>query len=117
MLLTPEKPQLEMVKMLQKPVFVLPGCQPISVNTFCVVLWGWLKHLLRTLFSSVDFSKDFKPSGCLPFGPFRCLPRTPSMLHVRSAIEHHRLQPPIPPYPEKKRVQENYLGEPHTTTS
>ena len=25
--------QLEMGKMLQKPVFALPGCQPISVNT------------------------------------------------------------------------------------
>ena len=32
-LLIPEKPQLEMVKMLQKRVFVLPDNQPISVNT------------------------------------------------------------------------------------
>ena len=32
-LLTPEKPQLEMAEMLQKPVFALPGCQLISVNT------------------------------------------------------------------------------------
>ena len=32
-LLTPEKPQPETAKMLQKPVFALPGCQPISVNT------------------------------------------------------------------------------------
>ena len=30
---TPEKPQLEMAKVLQKPVFALPGYQPISVNT------------------------------------------------------------------------------------
>ena len=29
---TPEKPQLEMVKMLQNPVLALPGCQQISVN-------------------------------------------------------------------------------------
>ena len=27
--------------MLQKPVFALPGCQPISVNN----LWGWLSNL------------------------------------------------------------------------
>ena len=33
MLLTPEKPQLEMAKMLQKPVFALQGCQLVSVNT------------------------------------------------------------------------------------
>ena len=32
-LLTPEIPHLEMAQMLQKPVFVLPGCQPMSVNT------------------------------------------------------------------------------------
>ena len=28
----PRKPA-EMAKVLQKPVFALPGCQPISVNT------------------------------------------------------------------------------------
>ena len=39
----PRKLQLDMAKMLQKPVFALPGCQPISVNTILrVVLWGWL---------------------------------------------------------------------------
>ena len=32
-LLTPDKLQLEKVEMLQKPVFALPGCRPISVNT------------------------------------------------------------------------------------
>ena len=32
-LLTPELPHLEMAQMLQKPVFALPGCQQISVNT------------------------------------------------------------------------------------
>ena len=32
-LLTPEELQLDMAKMLQKSVFALPGCRPISVNT------------------------------------------------------------------------------------
>ena len=32
-LLTPEIPHLEMAQMLQKPVFALPGCQQMSVNT------------------------------------------------------------------------------------
>ena len=51
-LLPPEKPQPEMAKMLQKPVFALPGCQPImiiSVNTLlcvCVILWGYVDVLL-----------------------------------------------------------------------
>ena len=31
--LAPEKPQLETAKLLQKPLFALPDCQPISVNT------------------------------------------------------------------------------------
>ena len=32
-LLTPEIRSYEMAQMLQKPVFVLPGCQRMSVNT------------------------------------------------------------------------------------
>ena len=32
-LLTPEIPHPETAQMLQKPVFALPGCQPMSVNT------------------------------------------------------------------------------------
>ena len=32
-LLTPENPHLEIAQMLQKPVFALPGCQRMSVNT------------------------------------------------------------------------------------
>ena len=32
-LLTPEIPHLEMAQVLQKPVFALPGCQQMSVNT------------------------------------------------------------------------------------
>ena len=31
-----QKSQLEMAKVLQKPVFALPGCQQIDVNTLCV---------------------------------------------------------------------------------
>ena len=30
-----------------KAVFALPGCQPISVNTLCVILWGWLSFSLE----------------------------------------------------------------------
>ena len=32
-LLTPEVHSYEMAQMLQKPVFALPGCQQVSVNT------------------------------------------------------------------------------------
>ena len=32
-----------MAQMLQKPVFALPGCQRMSVDTLFVILWGWLK--------------------------------------------------------------------------
>ena len=43
-----ERPQLEMAKVLQKPVFVLQGCQQINVNTLFV--WysgaGWLGVIL-----------------------------------------------------------------------
>ena len=38
-LLTPEIPHPETAQMLQKPVFALLGCQPMSVNTLlCVTL-------------------------------------------------------------------------------
>ena len=43
-LLTPEKPQLEMANMLQKPVFALPGCQPIDVNTLLCDALGLAEH-------------------------------------------------------------------------
>ena len=45
-LLTPEIHSYETAQMLQKPVFALPGCQRMSVNTLsCVILWCWLTEL------------------------------------------------------------------------
>ena len=34
--------QLETAQVPQKPVFALPGCQWMSVSTFCMILWGLL---------------------------------------------------------------------------
>ena len=57
-LLTPEIPHLEMAQMLQKPVFALLGCQPMSVNTLLcdMILWGWLS-LHFTVYAPSKFKK------------------------------------------------------------
>ena len=47
-----ENPHLEMIQMLQKPVFALPGCQQMSVNTLLCDTLGLdeieaSKHMLK----------------------------------------------------------------------
>ena len=59
-------PQLEMAQTLlqHKPVFALPGCQQMSVNSLCcVILWGWLT--LVSLVSHPPVNGSFPKGPCL----------------------------------------------------
>ena len=63
-LLTPEIPQLEMARVLQKPVFALPGCQRMSVNTLLCDTLGLADHC-RTFSAnfreiSANFPQNFR---------------------------------------------------------
>ena len=58
---TPEKRQLDMAEMLQKPVFALPRCQPISVNTLLCDTLG-LAACTFCHFSMADCVKPSPPS-------------------------------------------------------
>ena len=78
-LLRGEKPQLEMAKVRQKPVFALPGCQQISMNPLLCDTLGLAESLSRYFrkmkpsvqpvhsalrlytFSAPPFYRDFQP--------------------------------------------------------
>ena len=62
-LFTPEIPHLEMAQMLQKPVFVLPGCQPMSVNTLLCDTLGLAEFNMSLQSRSCDPESFGKGSG------------------------------------------------------
>ena len=60
-LLTPEIPHPETAQMLQKPVFALRGCQPMSVNTLLCDTLGLAENLL---FPAV-FCENLRPRNAV----------------------------------------------------
>ena len=53
-----DKPQPEIADALQKRVFVNLGCQQISVNALCVILWGWLSLSPQEFFCVIGRCRD-----------------------------------------------------------